>query len=357
MTMLDWRPMASELAATLVAGGELRDQAWRRAFEETPRHHFVPRFLDFDKSGELHVDGSAPEQRDHWLQRVYSDTNLITQLRASGVDGLGSPRPTSSSSMPRIMAWMLEALDLADGHRVLEIGTGTGYNTALLCHRLGAANVASIDIDPTLVDEARERLAALRYAPILATGDGVHGVPEAAPYDAIIATAAVDHIPPAWIQQLRPGGLILTDLRGGFSGAMVRLHKIDDDTVEGHCETYNAAFMPMRREVNYPLRGGASVPLVMDRRNPQRCTTTIDPRLITNFRGLKFLVQLQLAGRDADTFISAEELVVTTASGSWATASLLPGADGDPHCCPSWTLPPLGFRRNCSRSLAAQRPT
>ncbi len=328
MTTLDWRPLADALAAQLAATGELRDQAWRRAFEQIPRHHFVPRFLDLEGNGELPVDGTAVERHDQWLRRVYSDTNLITHLRASSPDGGGTRRPTISSSMPRIMAWMLDALDLAEGHRVLEIGTGTGYNAALLCHRLGAANVASIDIDPTLVNQARERLAALHYAPVLVTGDGAHGVPEAAPYDAIIATAAVDRIPPAWIQQLKPGGVILTDLRGGFSGAMVRLHKIDEDSVEGRCAPYDAAFMPMRREVNYPLRDGAAAPLVMDRRNPQRGTTPVDPRLIMNFRGLRFLVQLQLAGIDADTFTTADERVITAADGSWATANLLPNSDG-----------------------------
>jgi len=239
MTRLEWRPLAARLAAALVASGELRDPGWRRAFAEVPRHLFVPRFLDLDYSGERSVDGATPEQHRQWLERIYSDTTLITQLRASGADGHGARRPTSSSSMPRIMAWMLE---VADGHRVLEIGTGTGYKAALLCHRLGPANVASIDIDPVLVGQARERLAALGYAPMLATGDGAHGVPQAVSYNAIISTAAVDHIPPAWIEQLRPDGVILTDLRGGIAGAMVRLCKIDDDTVEGRCEIYDAAF-------------------------------------------------------------------------------------------------------------------
>ncbi|MGH3912352.1 MAG: methyltransferase domain-containing protein [Pseudonocardiaceae bacterium] len=245
----------------------------RRGVERSRRFRgiiFVPRFLDLDESGERGVDGAVPEQHRQWLERVYSDTTLITQLRASGADGHGARRPTSSSSMPRIMAWMLNTLDVADGHQVLEIGTGTGYNAALLCHRLGPTNITSIDIDPMLVGEARKRLAALGYAPMLVTDDGAHGMPHAAPYDAIISTAAVDHIPPAWIEQLRPGGVILTDLRGGIAGVMVRLCKIDDDTVEGHCQTYDAAFMPMRREVNYPLRDGASTALVMDRRNPQR---------------------------------------------------------------------------------------
>jgi len=70
--------------------------------------------------------------------------------------------PTSSSTMPSLMARMLEALDVHDGQRVLEIGTGTGYNAALLCYRLGSANVVSIDIDPGLVAAANEHLGSLR---------------------------------------------------------------------------------------------------------------------------------------------------------------------------------------------------
>ena len=77
--------------------------------------------------------------------------------------------------MPSLMARMLEALDVRDGHRVLEIGTGTGYNAALLCHRLGACNVVSIDIDPTLIVATRKRLAGLGHHPTLVVGDGTAG--------------------------------------------------------------------------------------------------------------------------------------------------------------------------------------
>ncbi|MGH3781669.1 MAG: methyltransferase [Pseudonocardiaceae bacterium] len=79
----------------------------------------------------------------------------------------------------------------------MEIGTGTGYNTALLCHRLGDAHVTSIDIDPDPVADAREPLAALRYLPTLLAGDGARGASGNAPYDRIIATCAVSTIPQA----------------------------------------------------------------------------------------------------------------------------------------------------------------
>ncbi|MGH3824465.1 MAG: methyltransferase domain-containing protein [Pseudonocardiaceae bacterium] len=324
----DWKPLADALVAALEAEGALSDPAWRRAFAATPRHLFVPCFLEHTNGIEGVVDGADPAQRNRWLEQVYSDTNLVTQIRASGVNGYGGRRPTSSSSMPSIMAWMLHALDLTDGQRVLEIGTGTGYNAAVLCHRLGDANVVSIDIDPELVEQARRHLAALDYAPTLATGDGAAGVPDAAPYDAILATAAVDHIPAAWIEQLRTGGIIVADLRGSFSGAMIRLSKSDDDTVEGRCLSYDAAFMPMRRELSYPLRQGASSPLVMDRRNPQRGATSTDPRVVFDSRGLRFLVELQLAGTYFDLFVGEAEVVVTAADGSWAAVALTAAEDG-----------------------------
>jgi methyltransferase of ATP-grasp peptide maturase system len=327
MRAVDWQPLAGALAATLEAAGALNEPAWQRAFAETPRHLFVPCFLEQRGGVERVVDGADATLRDRWLTQVYSDTNLITQIGESGPAG-GGRRPTSSSSMPSIMSWMLQSLDLAEGQRVLEIGTGTGYNAALLCHRLGDTNVASIDIDPALVDQARMRLAELGYAPLLVAGDGAGGLPSAAPYDAILATAAVDHIPPEWIEQLRPGGVIVADLRGGFSGAMVRLRKIDDATVEGRCDNFDAAFMPLRRQLSYPLRQGAASPLVIDRRNPQQGITTTNPWQVTESRGLRFVIELQLGGTHADLFATDSEIVVSATDGSWATVALAAGGDG-----------------------------
>jgi protein-L-isoaspartate O-methyltransferase len=89
------------------------------------------------------------------------------------------------------MARVLEDLELADGMRVLEVGTGTGYNAALLSHRLGAQHVHSVDIHPCLIAAARNRLANLGYHPRLAAVDGTAGWPDHAPYDRIIATCSV----------------------------------------------------------------------------------------------------------------------------------------------------------------------
>jgi protein-L-isoaspartate(D-aspartate) O-methyltransferase len=170
---------------------------------------------------------------------VYSDDSLVTKAKPHAAGHMlagGQPLrvPTSSSTMPSLMARMLEALDVHDGMRVLEIGTGTGYNAALLAHRLGAANVVSIDIDPDLIDQARQRLAELGHSPTLLTGDGAAGAADHGPYDRIIVTAAVPEIPLAWIEQLTPGGKILANLRGDLAGASLCLltkHDTDDEVI------------------------------------------------------------------------------------------------------------------------------
>ncbi|MGQ0776800.1 MAG: hypothetical protein ACT4NY_20680 [Pseudonocardiales bacterium] len=138
---------ASALADSLAERGILRSEGWRVAVEQTPRHLFVP-------AGTSTTAAASPAQAagiDTWLDEVYSDLTLVVQRRplpsGRAAGGEQAALPTSSSTMPSLMVEMLEALDLHDGYRVLEIGTGTGYNAALLSHRLGRATASS----PTVV--------------------------------------------------------------------------------------------------------------------------------------------------------------------------------------------------------------
>ncbi|EHK87213.1 protein-L-isoaspartate carboxylmethyltransferase [Saccharomonospora azurea SZMC 14600] len=181
---------------------------------------------------DLNVDTATP------LAAVYDNVSLLTQLDEGGT-------ATSSSTTPSLMALMLERLDVHPGHRVLEIGTGTGYNAALLCHELGDHSVTSIDIDPSLVEQARTRLAEVGYGPRLVVGDGALGEPSAAPYDRIIATCGLPRVPATWLDQVRPGGIILVNL--GF--ALARLTVSDDGTASGRFTDY-AAFMRLRTDIN-----------------------------------------------------------------------------------------------------------
>jgi len=179
---------------------------------------------------------------------------------------------------------------------VLEIGTGTGYDAALLCHRLGDASVRSIDIDPALVDAARTALDGLGYHPTLASGDGYQGLASGAPYDRILATCAVTHIPPQWIGQLAEGGRIVTPIAGNSAKPLLILDKVAPNEVVGHFDPYEVAFMPLRPNVDDPLGAGESSGLDDD--GMAHCgTTSIDPsRLHHGNAALLLFCQLHLAG-------------------------------------------------------------
>ncbi|MGH3907501.1 MAG: ATP-grasp peptide maturase system methyltransferase [Pseudonocardiaceae bacterium] len=244
--MIEWTGTARRLAEELTRSGELRSPHWRDAICAVPRHELVPHFYSQNEDATwLRVDSDTTGP-DRWLDTVYSDTTLITALADAPHDWGTGQVAVSSSTMPGLMISMLEALHVRDGDRVLEIGTGTGYNAALLSHRVGSGNVFSIDMDPELVELARQRLAALGYTPTLITRDGDQGLAEHAPFDRIISTCAVPAIPRAWIEQTPQHGLILTDFKpSGLGGNLVLLER-SGDTATGRFLPSWAGFMTMR---------------------------------------------------------------------------------------------------------------
>jgi protein-L-isoaspartate(D-aspartate) O-methyltransferase len=198
---------AARQGLTMLVGDCLTD-SWRPAFTATPRELFIP-----DRALRVHDDARTTlidrnTDPATWMRAVYSNDAIATQFDDETPDGYREA--TSSSSMPSVMVVMLEHLDVRDGHRVLEIGTGTGYNAALLAHRLGAENVVSIEIDPEIAQQARNNLTKAGRNVTVITGDGVAGYPPGAPYDRIIATCSVVTVPWSWVEQTRPGGLIIT---------------------------------------------------------------------------------------------------------------------------------------------------
>ncbi|MEU3350278.1 methyltransferase domain-containing protein [Streptomyces sp. NPDC037389] len=224
--------LRAKLVQTLVDVGDLTDPAWRDAFEKVPRHKCAPYF--YDHTGRK-IAGDDPETREQWLTAVHGNRPLVTHR----TDGSA----TSSSSQPSIMATMLEALRVADGMRVLEVGAGTGYNAALLAHRLGDDNVVTIDVSPDITGPARERLAATGHHPLVVTGDGAFGWPDKAPYDRILVTCQLSTVPPALVRQLAEGGFILAPL----GNALARIRRTGERTAEGAFLPGGAFFMPLRR--------------------------------------------------------------------------------------------------------------
>ncbi|MGH3707887.1 MAG: ATP-grasp peptide maturase system methyltransferase [Pseudonocardiaceae bacterium] len=260
--MADHVTLRKQLAERLTADGSLRSSQWRSAFEIVPRHLFVPRFFSRTDDGMRHVavDYSDPE----WLKLVYQDQAWTTQLngdermweiarREGPVEGV----PTSSSSQPSLMAAMLESLNVEDGHRVLEIGTGTGYNAALLCQRLGDSHVVSLDIDPILVARATNCLARAGYRPTVVATDGMLAHVPGPRFERLIATVAVSFVPPVWLTQVRSGGLILVNLNSDLSGGpLVRLTVNDNRSASGYFDPTPALFMPTR---SYPPSGSLAL--------------------------------------------------------------------------------------------------
>ncbi|HCT79063.1 MAG TPA: protein-L-isoaspartate(D-aspartate) O-methyltransferase [Micromonosporaceae bacterium] len=242
--------MRRDLVDTLDDLHVLHTPGWRNAFLDIPREAFLPRFFRPVNGRHEAVDHDHPE----WLNLVYRNAVWPTQLDGDSTawdrarrDGPIAGEPTCSSTMPSLMALMLESLDVTDNHTVLEIGSGTGYNAALLAHRLGHDHVTSVDIDPDLVDTARHQLAATGYRPTLITADGAGGHPDRAPYDRLIATCSIPAIPPAWLTQVRPGGKLITHLyRDLGGGALIQLTVDSPGIAHGHFLADYGTFMPTR---------------------------------------------------------------------------------------------------------------
>ena len=155
-----------------------------------------------------------------------------------------------SISQPYVVAFMSKELELKPEDKVLEIGTGSGYQAAVLAEL--AKEVYSIEIVEPLAREARERLERLGYTNVrVRVGDGYRGWPEAAPFDAIIVTAAPDHVPPVLLDQLREGGRMVLPLGRGYEQDLVKVRR----TGKG-----------LQQEVLLPVR---FVPMVGEAQKPQ----------------------------------------------------------------------------------------
>ena len=200
----------------------VRDQIERRgitappvldALRNVPRHEFVPKDLQ---------------------GRAYDDTPLPI--------GRGQ-----TISQPYIVAYMTDALRVRAGDKVLEVGTGSGYQAAVLSEI--TPNVFTIEIVKELGEQARERLARLGYKTIgCRIGDGYLGWPEHAPFDAIIVTCAPDQIPPPLIEQLKPGGRICIPVGAGrFSQELVLATK-DAKGEIARRTLIPVVFVPLTRE-------------------------------------------------------------------------------------------------------------
>ena len=164
---------AREAMVALIASRGVKDSATLAALRAVPRHEFVPA----DYRNEAYADHPLPIGHGQTI------------------------------SQPYIVGYMTELARPRAGMKVLEVGTGSGYQAAILS-RIGC-EVYTIEIFDALATSARDRLKRLGYSATVRQGDGHFGWPEQAPFDAILVTAAAGYIPPALVEQLKPGGRML----------------------------------------------------------------------------------------------------------------------------------------------------
>jgi protein-L-isoaspartate(D-aspartate) O-methyltransferase len=183
----DAAQLRNALVDKIRESGCARTPAVETALRTVPRHLFVP---------------------EATLEDAYANSVVNVKFDTDGTS-------ISCASQPRIVAIMLDQLDAQPGERILELGTGTGYNTALLAQLVGeTGHVTTIDVDEDLVEGARAHLAAAGFTNVEALPrDGAVGHAEGAPYDRIIATVGTHGVPHAWMRQLAPGGRLVVPQR------------------------------------------------------------------------------------------------------------------------------------------------
>ncbi|MBN2169050.1 MAG: protein-L-isoaspartate(D-aspartate) O-methyltransferase [Actinobacteria bacterium] len=194
----------------------IKDQMVLDAMKNVPRHIFVP---------------------DQLLERAYDDTPLPI--------GEGQ-----TISQPYIVSWMTELLKLKKDDTVLEIGTGSGYQAAVLCWIAGF--VYSVECIPTLAAEAEERLKTLGFGNFqIVVGDGSKGYPEHAPYKAIVVTAGSPEVPPLLVQQLADGGRMVVPVGTAHLQELVLVEKKRKEVRT--CELGSCVFVPLVGEYGWKL--------------------------------------------------------------------------------------------------------
>ncbi|MGW8552837.1 methyltransferase, FxLD system [Streptomyces tubercidicus] len=247
--------LRTQLIDQLVDEGCVRTPRVEEAMRTVPRHLFVP---------------NAP------LDKAYGNAPVNTKFDESGAS-------ISCASQPDIVGMMLEQLEAGPDQKILELGAGTGFNAGLLGYLIGEkGHVTTIDVDEDIVDGARAGLAAAGiYNVEVILGDGAVGHAPNAPYDRIIATVGAHGVPHAWLDQLAPGGRLLTPLR--LRGSVSRSIAFEEkDGAWRSVGSQMNTFMPLRR-------GIADDPRVFVPLDPDNTVTlvtngdqTVDPEALSD---------------------------------------------------------------------------
>jgi len=245
--VMNWKPYAQALAERVTHP----ESRWREAVANTPRHQFVPSW--WVGSGGRWQLRHGPSYEAAWLETAYRDKTLVTKVGPLHADHARpgdepTGRPTSSSTLPSLVLQMYRHARIGPKDTVLDVGTGSGYGTALLCRLLGDGQVTSIDVDDYLTTIAAQRLGELGLHPNIATVDATGPIPGS--FDRIVAMVSVRPIPASWLAALNPGGRLVTTITN--TSLIVSAVKTDDGGAAGQVERDWAMFMRTRTGADYP---------------------------------------------------------------------------------------------------------
>ncbi|WP_214110990.1 methyltransferase domain-containing protein [Acrocarpospora catenulata] len=249
---MDWTAHALDLAAVAAPPGS----RWRVPVTGIPRHLFVPRWWAA-RDGEWNLR-VGEEDHAEWLAAAYRNWTLVTRIGVLHADQAEPDirpegAPTSSSTLPRLVVQMYRHASIDDRCTVLDVGTGSGYGTAVLCARLGDTRVTAIDVDPYLNSAAERRLAEIGFRPRIITGDATG--PLDGEWDRIAAMVSVRKVPTSWLRALKSGGRLATTLTG--MSVILTAEKQQDGSAIGRIELDQAMFMRTRTGIDYPPKDGA----------------------------------------------------------------------------------------------------
>ncbi|MEU6328935.1 protein-L-isoaspartate(D-aspartate) O-methyltransferase [Streptomyces sp. NPDC047049] len=250
------RPGLDGLGRALMASGALSAD-WAPSYAAVPRSIVLPDLMwPFDMEVGRSVAVSKADDPARWQEFADSDVPIVTQWDDGKHTGTEPGHvPTSSASMPSVVFRMLQDLDLRPGHKALEIGTATAWNALLMAHRAGPGYVTTVEVDRAVATAAMATVERLGIPLHVVHGDGFQGYPDGAPYDRVIATCGLRSIPPAWLEQCRPGGVIVAPWGTDFShgDAVARLVVAPDGKSAAGNFTGPVEFMKLRSQRLSPV--------------------------------------------------------------------------------------------------------
>lgn len=259
----------SLLAEIATALGRPVDEPWGAILAATPRSAFLPDLVWVrDGHGGYQMLDRATDPAS-WDAAAHSDQPLVTNFTVLGDERV----PLSSASAPSTVVQLLEHAQLSADSRILEIGTGTGFNTALLCARCSDGTVVTLDNVAELSVLAQSALRAAGHRPVVVTADGTQGWPAAAPYSHVLATCSVRSVPAAWLEQTQSGGRIVTpwDSPWVCYGTLV-LDKAGDGSADGRFAPHGSYMLISSQRVATDLADA-----VRPGQTPDRGTTSLSP--------------------------------------------------------------------------------